>query len=117
MLWPFKRKSSEPLTPTEVRDRLISAATSGSKKKLRTLCDQYKEQVAANLDLMRKPPDGMSMDPASLDHYVQCLGAVAHCLANECSAPELWQALCGTPDSNPLQQWERWYGELRERMD
>jgi tetratricopeptide (TPR) repeat protein len=117
LFWPFKRKSPEPLTPAELRDRLIEAAASGSKRKLRVLCDQYKEQVAANLELMRKPPEGMPTDSASLDRYVQCLGAVAHCLANECGAPELWQALCGTPDSNPLLQWERWYGELGKRMD
>lgn len=65
---------------------------------------------------MRKMPDGMATDPASLQRYVQRLGAVAQCLATECSAPELWDALCGTPDDNPLLQWERWYGELPERM-
>jgi len=48
---------------------------------------------------------------------VQCLGAVAHWLANECGAPELWNRLCGTPDDNPLLQWKRWYGELSERME
>lgn len=116
MFWPFKRKPPQPLTPTELRDRLLEAAASGSKGRLRALCGQYKEQVAANLDLMRKPPEGMVMDPASLDRYVQGLGAVAHCLANECGAPELWQALCGTPDSNPLLQWDHWYGELADRM-
>jgi tetratricopeptide (TPR) repeat protein len=116
MFWPFKRKPTEPITPTELRERLIAAAASGSKRKLRTLCSQYKEQVGANLDLMRKPPDGMPMDTASLDRYIQCLGAVAQCLALDCGAPELWQALCGTPESNPLQQWDRWYGELQERM-
>src|SRR5262249_125182 len=40
---------------------------SGSKKKLRTLCEQYKEEVAANLDLMSKAPDGMPKDQASLE--------------------------------------------------
>ncbi len=115
--WPFKRKPPEPLTPVELRDRLIQTAASGSKSKLRALCDQYKEQVAANVDLMCKAPEGMATDHASLDRYIQCLGAVAHCLANECGAPELWNKLCGTPDDNPLLQWERWYRELRDRMD
>jgi tetratricopeptide (TPR) repeat protein len=116
-IWPFKRNPPKPLTPTEMRDRLIEAAASGSRSKLRTLCEQYKEQVAANVDLMCKAPDGMVMDPASIDRYVQCLGAVAQCLAHECGAPELWNKLCGTPDDNPLLQWERWYGQLQERMD
>jgi tetratricopeptide (TPR) repeat protein len=115
--WPFKKKPPEPLTPTELRDRLIEAAAAGSKKKLQALCNQYKDQVAANVDLMCKAPEGMRTDSASVDRYVQCLGAVAQCLANDCGAPELWNRLCGTPESNPLLQWERWYGELRERME
>lgn len=117
MFWPFKKVPPEPLTPTELRDRLIEAAASGSKRKLRALCKQYKEQVAANVELMCKAPEGMPTDSASIDRYVQCLGTVAHCLANDCGAPELWRKLCGTPDDNPLLQWDRWYGELRERMN
>jgi tetratricopeptide (TPR) repeat protein len=115
-LWPFKRKPPEPLTPEELRDRLINTATSGSQRKLRDLCNQYKEQIAANVDLMTKAPEGIVKDPASMERYVQCLGAVAQCLANDCGAPELWNALCGTPECNPLVQWDRWYAELPERM-
>jgi tetratricopeptide (TPR) repeat protein len=77
------------------------------------LCQQYKDQVAANVELMCKMPT----DEASLDRYIQCLGAVAQCLANDCVAPELWNKLCGTSESNPLLQWERWYAELPGRMD
>jgi tetratricopeptide (TPR) repeat protein len=115
--WPFKRKPPEPLTPAELRDRLIEAAASGSKGKLRALCQQYKEQVAANLDLMQKMPEGRPTDPASLDRYIQCLGTVAQCLARDCGAPELWNRLCGTPESNPLLQWDRWFRELPERTE
>jgi len=115
--WPFKRKPPEPLTPADLRDRLIEAAASGSHKKLRGLCNHYKEQIAANVELMCKAPDGMPTDPASLDRYIQCLGTIAQCLANECGAPQLWKQLCGTPDNNPLLEWDRWYGELRGRMD
>jgi tetratricopeptide (TPR) repeat protein len=116
-IWPFKRKPPDTLTPTELRARLIEAAGSGSKKKLRELCEQYKEQVAANVDLMCKAPEGRPTDSASLDQYVQCLGAVAQCLATECAAPQLWNRLCGTPDNNPLLQWQRWFDELPQRMD
>lgn len=115
--WPFKRTPPRPLTPTEIRDRLIEAAASGSKRKLRALCQEYKEQVTANVDLMCKMPDGMPKDPDSLDRYVQCLGAVAECLANECGAPKLLNQLWGTPDTNPLLQWERWFGEIQERAN
>src|SRR5262245_6906587 len=98
-LWPFKRKEPAALSPTEIRDRLIEAAASGSSQKLLKVCRQYKAQVAANVDLMCKAPEGMKTDQASMNNYVQCLGAVAECLARECGAPELWERLVGTPAS------------------
>ena len=109
--WPFKRREPESLSPTELRDRLIEAA-SGSRQKILALCKQHKAQVAANVDLMCKAPDGMKTDPVSLNKYIQCLGAVAQCLAQECDAPELWNTLCGTPASNPLLRWEAWFAEV-----
>jgi tetratricopeptide (TPR) repeat protein len=115
-IWPFQRRPAEPLTPEQVRDRLI-AASSGPRWRLRALCQRYKGQVVAYVDLMRKAPAGMGTDPASIERYVQRLGAVAQCLATECGAPELWDALCGAPEDNPLLQWDRWYAELPQRMD
>ncbi len=114
--WPFKRKEpDEAFSPTEIRDRLIGAAASGNHKKLLEACQKYKAQVAAIVDLMCKVPDGMKMDDFSLHNYIQCLGAVAQCLAQECGAPELWDRLCGTPESNPLLRWEAWFAELPRR--
>jgi tetratricopeptide (TPR) repeat protein len=66
---------------------------------------------------MRKVPDELRGDPAAIDRYIQRLGAVAHCLASHCAAPELWNALCGPSDDNPLLKWDRWYGQLSERME
>jgi tetratricopeptide (TPR) repeat protein len=115
-IWPFKRKPIEDLSIEEVRDRLIAAA-SGPKKNLRSLCERYKDRVAANLDLMSKIPDVIRTDPASLERYVPLLIAVAQCLATECNSPELWGKICGTPEDNPLLQWERWFGDLPRRME
>jgi tetratricopeptide (TPR) repeat protein len=114
--WPFKRKPPETLSPAQLRDKLIAAA-GGSASKLRSVCNDYKEQVAANVDFMCKVPDGMPTDTATIDRYIQHLGAVATCLANECGAPELWNRLRGTPDNNPLLEWERWFEELPARME
>lgn len=113
--WPFKRTEKEPQTTVELRSRLIQAAASGSQSKLRELCRKYKDQVAANVDLMCKAPEGMATDSDSFEKYVQYLGAVAQCLAQECDAPELWNKLCGTPESNPLLQWQSWYEALPQR--
>jgi tetratricopeptide (TPR) repeat protein len=115
-IWPFKRRPVEELSPEDLRARLIAAA-SGPGPKLRSLCEEYKHQVAANLELMRKIPDDMINDPASLERYVPLLLAVAQCLASECNAPELWNKICGTPDDNPLLVWDRWYNELSRRME
>jgi tetratricopeptide (TPR) repeat protein len=114
-IWPFKRKPIEDLSIEEVRDRLIAAA-SGPKKNLRSLCERYKDRVAANLDLMSKIPDVIRTYPASLERYVPLLIAVAQCLATECNSPELWGKICGTPEDNPLLQWERWFGDLPRRL-
>jgi tetratricopeptide (TPR) repeat protein len=113
--WPFKRKEPEINTPEELRTQLIEAAGSGSPERLRAMCVQYKGMVAANLDLMTKPPDGVLSNPAAMEEYIQRLGAVAQCLANQCGAPELWNKLTGPPDRNPFVKWERWFAELPQR--
>jgi tetratricopeptide (TPR) repeat protein len=113
--WPFKRREPEALSPTEIRDRLIGAAGSGDHRRLLAACQQYKAQVAANVGLMCKVPEEIRKDEAALNGYVQCLGAVAQCLAQECGAPDLWNGLCGTPQSNPLLVWEAWFAALPER--
>jgi tetratricopeptide (TPR) repeat protein len=115
--WPFKRKEPEPLSPAEIRDRLIEAAASGNRRRLLAACRQYKAQVAANVDLMCKAPEGMKTDEVSLNNYIQCLGAVAECLARECGAPDLWNRLCGTPESNPQLRWEALFAELPRRAE
>src|SRR5262249_38145425 len=53
---------------------------------------------------------------ATLDQYVQCLIAVAQCLANECRSPELWNSMTQGSENNPLVQFDRWIAELPERM-
>lgn len=114
-IWPFRRGDDGAATPEALRDRLIAAAD-GPPRKLRALCARHKDQVAAHIEFLRKPPPGIVADPAAFDRYVRRLGAVAHCLATECGAPELWRALRGTPESNPLIRWEQWYAEFPDRV-
>ena len=114
-MWPFKRNPPEELSAEQLRERLITAAL--TKRKLRALCTQYKDQIVENVEILRKAPDNFDPTPEAVNEYVQRLGTVAQYLANECNAPELWNALCGTPDDNPLLQWDKWYGELPKRME
>lgn len=114
--WPFRKSPPEILTPVELRDRLIQTAAAGSHRKLRSLCKSYQREIALHVDTLRKIPDGMPTDDGSIDRYFQCLVTVAHCLAQECAAPELWNALSGNADDNPLAQWNRWFEEMPERM-
>ncbi|TWU04518.1 tetratricopeptide repeat protein [Stieleria varia] len=115
--WPFRKSEPEQLTATELRDKLIEAAASGSGRKLRSLCKQYKTQVAEHMDVICKIPDGMLTDDRSIDQYFPKLAAVAQCLAHECGEPELWNKLCGDPADNPLMQMDHWYGEMPQRME
>src|ERR1700722_16005970 len=110
--WPFKRKVPEQLTAAELRDRLIMAAASGSRKDLIELCSLHKAQVAANVEFFCTAPKDIRADAAAIDNQIQCLGIVAQCLANDCGAPELWNRLCGTTESNPLLRWQAWFGEV-----
>ena len=114
-MWPFKRKPPEVLSAEQLRDRLIAAAW--SKRKLRVLCTQYRDQIVENVEILRKSPDNFNPTPAAVNEYGQRLGTVAEYLATECNAPELWNALCGTQEDNPLLQWEKWYEELPQRME
>lgn len=115
MMWPFSRKKPPLLDPVELRDRLLAAAASGSRK-LRAECKMYKDQVARQLDVISQMPDNIPRDDGSIDQHVERLIAIAQCLAIECSAPELWNKLSGVSDDNPFVKWNRWFNELPDRM-
>ena len=114
--WPFKKSEPEQLTPVELRDKLIQAAATASKRKLHSLCEQYKQQVADNVEFLAKVPEETQSNEASTNQYVQALIAVAQCLANECHSPKLWQQITGTPDDNPLLALDEWFNDLPQRM-
>lgn len=115
-LWPFKKRQADKTSPSELRDRLVAAA-SGNKSKLRTLCEQSKDQVAANLDLMGKVPEEIRTDASAVEQYVRAITAVATCLAQECGAPELLNRLTGSGGGNPLQSWEEWFRRIPDRKN
>ena len=76
-MWPFKRDKPAPLDPVELRNRLIAAAASGSRRKLYSACRTYKDQVAQHLDAIAKIPEDIPKDDRSIDQHVQCVVAVA----------------------------------------
>lgn len=117
MFWLFKKKPVEPIDPVSLRQRLIDAAATGSPKTLKSICKQFQKQIAENLDLIQKIPDGLPQDDESMNRYGQCLVAIAQCLATDCNSPELWNRMTGVSQENPITQLERWYGELPARME
>jgi tetratricopeptide (TPR) repeat protein len=114
-LWPFRRSKELLLSPIEVRDLLISTAGSGSSARLKSECRKFATVVTENLDLMTKVPEAIRSHPENMGPYVQCLAAVAECLAQECGVPHLWDKLCGTTENNPLKRLEAWYVDLPAR--
>ncbi len=114
--WPFKRRDPVSLTPTELRDKLIETAAAGPSRKLRSLCKDYRSQVAANAEFMAKLPEEVQADQSVMNGYANALIVVAQCLANDCGAPELWAKLTGTPDDNPWLALDQWFGEVLQRM-
>lgn len=116
VIWPFRKKTYEELTTEELRARLISAAGK-SRKELRALCKHYQDQIAANIELMSRVPEGIDQSPEAMNQYVQKLGTVAHCLATDFQSPELWNSLVGSPEDNPLLQWNQWNEALPQRME
>lgn len=115
--WPFRKPAPEPLTPEQLRARLIDTAATGSRRQLRSLCRQYREQIATQVDFLRKIPEGLPQNDGSIDRHVQSLIAVAQCLARDCAAPELWNRLNGDLDGNPLTRFDQWVGALPQRME
>lgn len=113
--WFFKKKVPVPLDPVALRQKLIDAAASGSHQSLKSVCQQYKVQIAQNLDLIQKVPDELPKDDGTINRYAQCLIAVAQCLANDCKSPELWNRMTGVSETNPLVQFEQWFRELPDR--
>lgn len=114
--WPFGRRIKvEPLTPEQLRNRLLEAAYSG-RSNLRRFCQAYKDQIEANIDSLQKGPPGMAERPAEMNHYAQGLIQAAQCLAQECNSPALWNALVGDAESNPLARWQKFLDAIPERM-
>jgi tetratricopeptide (TPR) repeat protein len=113
--WPFKNSTIESLTVNELRQKVIDVATSASSKKVRDFCERYKTQLVAHADELRTMPVEKRSDTGFIETYIQSLGAVAQCLANECGVPELWDKLSGKGEDNPLTRWDNWFQSLPER--
>jgi tetratricopeptide (TPR) repeat protein len=58
----------------------------------------------------QKPPAEVTANPETLNEYIQTLGMVAELLRNS-GHPQLWNALVGNPEENPITVWE---GKLKD---
>ena len=59
--WTFRKPAPEPLTPEQLRSRLIETAANGNRRQLRSLCRQYREQIATQVDFLvvSRPDEGV----------------------------------------------------------
>jgi tetratricopeptide (TPR) repeat protein len=114
--WPFKKLEPKVLSPEMLRTKLIEAVATGSESQLRKVCKTYKSQVSDHVEFLSRIPDGVSAEDGSADRHIQAIVTVAQCLVNDCGAPELWNTLRGDADSNPIERWQQWIGDLPQRM-
>lgn len=70
------------------------------------LCRDHVDVVNAAIPRWKKPPAEVSGNPQVLNEYIQTLAGAAEVL-RDLGHPELWKALTGNPEDNPISVWQR----------
>lgn len=96
----------KPLAEDELLQALLAARRQGDMRQLTKLCRENVNVVTAAIPRWKKPPAEVAGNPETLNEYIQTLGTVAQ-LLRDSGHPELWNALVGNPDDNPITVWER----------
>jgi tetratricopeptide (TPR) repeat protein len=94
------------LAEGELLEALLRASRQGDTRQFARLCRQHVDVIAAAIPRWQKPPAQVTSNPDALNEYIQTLGAAA-ALLRDSGHPQLWNALVGTPDKNPVTVWER----------
>lgn len=90
----------------ELWEALLGARRKGDMRRFAKLCNSHVDVIVAAIPRWQKPPEGVANNSQALNEYIQTLGRVAE-LLRDSGHPELWNALVGRPNDNPISIWER----------
>lgn len=94
------------LAESELLQALLAARRQGDHRRFTKLYRSHVDVINAAIPRWQKPPAEVTAKPETLNEYIQTLGMVAE-LLRDSGHPQLWNALVGNPDDNPISVWER----------
>ena len=100
------------LAEGELLEALLAARRQGNMRQFAKLCRDHVNVIVAAVPRWQKPPEHVTRSLEALDEYIQTLGRAAE-LLRDSGHPQLWNALVGNPDDNPLTIWERKLSEAQ----
>jgi len=104
------------LAEGELLKALLQAQRAGDQRQFAKLCRNHADMIAAAIPRWQKPPEQVTKNPAALNEYIQTLAGVAQ-LLRDLGHPQLWNALVGNPEDNPINVWERKLKEAQSLAD
>src|ERR1044071_4854814 len=97
---------TKQLAEGDLLQELLAARRQGDRRRFAKLCRSHVDVINAAIPRWQKPPAEVMAKPETLDEYIQTLGMVAE-LLRDSGHPQLWNALVGNPEDNPIAVWER----------
>src|SRR5690242_16235152 len=112
----FGSRSPAISDPEQLKKLLFDAAGAGDHRKLEQLGRANRQAVLDHFPTWQKVPEVLRGDPAAMQRYVQAMVAVAEFFAQRLGEPSLLQRLMGSPQSNPLVQWQDRLAQAKQLM-
>lgn len=93
------------LAQGELLEALLQMRKRGDSRQFAKLCLNHVDVIAAAIPQWKKPPEHVASNPQRLEEYIQTVGMAGQ-LLRDSGHPELWDALVGAPEKNPITIWE-----------
>jgi tetratricopeptide (TPR) repeat protein len=93
------------LGESELLEALLTARQQGDMRQFAKLCHDHEDIIVAAIPCWKIAPE-MKNNPEVLKAYTQTVGMAAQ-LLRDAGRPQVWDALVGDPDTNPISIWQR----------